>query len=154
MKVQSVDEDGNVVPSATGALVRNPRTILVTNWHVVSGRDTFTGDRLNPKANLPFRVRVSLVGCMVYREIIEELPNGRREMERRTPFSQPFSIDTPLCESVDGVANPRWREHPDLGRVCDVAALDIGTEYRNLIRQLNPEISHPVPGTVYEPYSL
>ena len=135
---------------ATGLLLcPRSRTTLVTNWHVVSGRDAFTGKLLNDQLPMPTSLKVSMALCQVERKLVERTPNGSKERERRTPLLQPHVIDIPLYE--DGV--PRWKEHPELARICDVVALDIDSEYRTLRQQLNPDGHYTVPGTTYEPYS-
>lgn len=135
---------------ATGLLCNTyNRTTLVTNWHVVSAKDAFTGKRLNEQKPMPTNLRVSVALCEVERRLVEKTPRGSKETERRTLLLQPHVIEVPLYE--DGV--PKWKEHPTLGRVCDVVALDIDAEYRSLMNGLNPKLSYTVPGTTYEPYS-
>ena len=135
---------------ATGLLLYpRGRTTLVTNWHVVSGRDAFTGKHLSDQTPMPTSLKVSVVLCKVDRELVERTPNGSKERERRTPLLRPHVLDIPLFEN--GV--PRWKEHPELARVCDVVALDIDSEYRSLMKELNPDGHYTVPGTTYEPYS-
>lgn len=135
---------------ATGLLC-NPlgRTTLVTNWHVVSGKDAFTGKRLNERRPMPTNLRVSVALCEVERRLVEKTPNGSKETVRRTPFLEPLVIEVPLYEN----GAPKWKEHPTLGRICDVVALDIDVEYRSLMEKLNPKLYHTVPGTTHEPYS-
>ena len=135
---------------ATGLLCcPSGRTTLVTNWHVVSGKDAFTGKHLNKSCPMPTSLRVSVALCQVERKLLEKTPNGSKEEELRTPFQRPYVIDVPLYE--DGT--PRWKEHPTLGRICDVVALDIDSEYRSLVKRLNPQGYHTVPGTTCGPFS-
>ena len=135
---------------ATGLLCYSSgRTTLVTNWHVVSGKDAFTGKHLNESKQMPTILRVSVALCEVERKSLEKTPNGRKETELRTPLLRSCDIDVPLYE--DGT--PRWTEHPTLGRICDVVALDIDSEYRSLMTRLNPKGYHTVPGTTCEPFS-
>ena len=135
---------------ATGLLCYpSSRTTLVTNWHVVSGKDAFTGKHLNKCCLMPTSLRVSVALCEVERHLLEKTPTGSKETVRRTPLLRRCHIDVPLYE--DGT--PRWKEHPTLGAICDVVALDIDSEYRALRKRLNPQGYHTVPGTTCEPFS-
>ena len=150
LKLQPVSSVDQPLAHATGLLCYpSGRTTLVTNWHVVSGKDAFTGKHLNESKQMPTILRVSVALCEVERKSLEKTPNGRKETELRTPLLRPCDIDVPLYE--DGA--PRWKEHPTLGRICDVVALDIDSEYRSLMKRLNPQGYHTVPGTTREPFS-
>ena len=149
LKIESVYLD-QPIAHATGLLLYpQSRTTLVTNWHVVSGKDAFTAKHLNKQKLMPTGLRISVALCKVERSLVERTPKGSKERERRTLLTQSRVIDVPLYEE----GAPRWKEHPTLGRICDVVALDIDAEYRSLISELNPKGYHTVPGTTYEPYS-
>ena len=149
LKLQPVSVD-QPLAHATGLLCYpSGRTTLVTNWHVVSGKDAFTGKHLNESKQMPTILRVSVALCEVERKSLEKTPNGRKETELRTPLLRSCDRDVPLYE--DGT--PRWKEHPTLGRICDVVALDIDSECRSLMTRLNPKGYHTVPGTTCEPFS-
>ena len=109
----------------------------------------FTGKHLNESKRMPTSLRVSVALCEVERKSLEKTPNGRKETELRPPLLRSCEIDVPLYE--DGT--PRWKEHPTLGRICDVVALDIDSEYHSLMTRLNPKGYHTVPGTTCEPFS-
>ena len=149
LKIESVYSD-QPIARATGLLLYpQGRTTLVTNWHVVSGRDAFTAKHLHKQKFMPTSLRVSVALCKVERTLVQRSPNGSKEKERRTLLMQSRVIDVPLYEE----GAPRWKEHPTLGRICDVIALDIDAEYRSLVSELNPNGYHTVPGTTYESYS-
>ena len=149
LKLQPVCID-QPLAHATGLLCYpSSRTTLVTNWHVVSGKDAFTGKHLNRCHVMPTSLRVSVALCEVERKLLEKTPNGSKETERRTPLLQPCDIDVPLYEN----GAPRWKEHPTLGAICDVVALDIDSEYHSLRKKLNPQGYYTVPGTTCEPFS-
>ena len=142
--------DNQPLAHATGLLCYpSGRTTLVTNWHVVSGKDAFTGQHLDKSSLMPTSLRVSVALCEVERDLLAKTSKGSKETVRRTPLLRPRDIDVPLYE--DGT--PRWKEHPTLGRICDVVALDIDSEYRSLVKELNPQGYHTVPGTTNEPFS-
>ena len=149
LKLQPV-YDHQPLAHATGLLCfPSGRTTLVTNWHVVSGKDAFTGKHLSKVNLMPTSLRVSVALCQVKRTLLEKTANGSKATELRTPLLRSCDIDVPLYE--DG--SPRWKEHPTLGRICDVVSLDIDSEYRSLMTRLNPKGYHTVPGTTCEPFS-
>ena len=98
LKLQAVC--GNqTLAHATGLLCfPSGRTTLVTNWHVVSGKDAFTGKHLEKYKRMPTSLRVSVALCEVERKLIEKTPNGSRETELRTPLLRSCDIDVPLYE--------------------------------------------------------
>lgn len=75
---------------------------LVTNWHVVSGRNHETGKCLNKMGGLPDRLCV-------------HVPYH----ERRAP---PVVVTVP---TLNGEGEPVWTEHPRRGSAVDVVALPI-----------------------------
>jgi Trypsin-like peptidase domain len=96
---------GQVIGSATGFIVQREGTAyLVTNRHVVTGRDQFTGKTLHDMGALPDALT-----------ILHALPQkpDRQEWEGRTE----------RLFGKDGV--PRWREHPQWGDKVDVVALPL-----------------------------
>ncbi len=48
---------------------------------------------------------------------------------------------------------PTWKEHPSLGRLCDVVALDFQKEYTDLTTTLNPSHSYSIPSTSKEVFN-
>lgn len=78
------------------------RLSLLTNWHVVSGRNHETGKVTHPQAGVPDHLRVHVP--------LNDL--GAPSLIVRVP-------------TVNADGNPLWVEHPKHGRAVDVAALDI-----------------------------
>ncbi len=88
--------------SATGFPVEsNDEYCLITNWHVVAGRNPDTGELLSDTGALPDEVRVA-------------------HHERGSLGS--WVIRSEALHDSEG--NPRWIEHP-AGRLVDVVALPI-----------------------------
>jgi hypothetical protein len=91
--------------SATGFIVmHNLQPYLITNWHVVSGRDVGNGKPLADHGGLPDKIEIWHN---------HEAPRG-------------FYAWTPVTEKlVDPESAPRWLEHPRFGRGVDVVALPL-----------------------------
>ena len=78
------------------------RLSLVTNWHVVSGRNNETGEVTHKLGGIPDHLRV-------------HVPLNDRE-------EPPLIVKV---ATVDSDGEPLWVEHPEYGRSVDIAALDI-----------------------------
>lgn len=78
------------------------RLSLVTNWHVVSGRNHETGDVTHKQGGIPDHLRV-------------HVPLNDRGLP-------PLIVKVP---TVDEEGEPLWIEHPEYGRDVDIAALQI-----------------------------
>ena len=94
----------------------NGRLHLVTNWHVVTGRDPNTPSQSSTGA-VPLVLR-----CRIHRL-------ARRDDDGKF-FFRPFA---PVClnlpiNSEDG-ESPKWREHPEFGCIIDVVAIDVDDEF-------------------------
>ncbi|HKX24344.1 MAG TPA: serine protease [Candidatus Saccharimonadales bacterium] len=96
---------GNSLASATGFVVRhNQEAYLVTNWHVVAGRDPRTGQSKDKTGAVPDTLTATFT--------------------RKLAPAQLEWIDVDLKLSDDeGV--PIWLEHPRHGRRVDVVALKL-----------------------------
>ncbi|WP_340317918.1 S1 family peptidase [Rhizorhabdus argentea] len=89
--------------SATGFLwTLHGRHFLITNWHVVTGRNHETGKCLLDNAAIPDRIVVSF-------------PRDER-------LAPPLDV---TVWTVDRDGNPRWTEHPIYRQSVDVVALPI-----------------------------
>lgn len=94
--------NGNLLSTATGIIVEHKsKYFLVTNWHVLSGRNPENGQPLSQTAGIPDEVRIA-------HHLKAELGTWRFTGE---------SLLTP-----DG--SPRWISHPR-GPEVDVAALQL-----------------------------
>ncbi|MDJ0276014.1 serine protease [Sphingomonas sp. 2R-10] len=78
------------------------RLALVTNWHVVSGRNNETNQVTHKLGGIPDHLRVHVPF-----------------KDRAKP---PMIVRVP---TVDADQKPLWVEHPEYGRQIDIAALDI-----------------------------
>jgi len=83
-------------------LGQDHRLTLVTNWHVVSGRNHETGEATHRQGGIPDQLRV-------------HVPLN----ERKAP---PRIVIVPL---VDAEGGPLWVEHPKFGHEVDIAALSV-----------------------------
>ena len=96
---------GSVLGSGTGFIVKRANTaFLITNWHVLSGRNPSTGKPLTTTGALPDVVAI-------WHHIRGKLGTWGRRFEALT--------------NPDG--SNKWLEHPD-GRTIDVVALPITTD--------------------------
>ncbi len=95
---------GKILGPASGALwKRSNRTYLISNWHVFSGRNTYTGQPLVEKSGaLPDTISL---------KIAMETING----------IEWFNLDLPLHDGL----NSKWLQHPTKAQDIDVAALEI-----------------------------
>jgi len=88
------------------------RTLLLTNWHILSGRNPLTGAPLDERtAAIPNRLEF-----MAYKLI--SAPDARG---MATFTYNPVAVN--ICD--DDLTAARWLEHPTFGRRVDVGALDI-----------------------------
>lgn len=123
--------NGHDLSTATGFIVtHDSKHFLVTNWHVLSGRNSETGQPLSPTAGIPDEVRIAhhLKGRLGTWQFL-----GERLL------------------SPDG--SPDWLSHP-LGARIDVAALELKNipdkiqiypfDLRLADTDLNPCVAMPV----------
>lgn len=94
--------NGNLLSTATGIVVEhNAKYFLITNWHVLSGRDPNTGKPLSSTAGIPDEVRIA-------HHVKGKLGKWRFHGEAL----------------LDSDGDPRWISHP-LGAKVDIAALEL-----------------------------
>jgi len=95
--------NGQELGSATGFVVeRDSRHYLITNWHVVTGRNPRTGANIHPTGAWP--------------DEIMAIQNAAGMLGQWIPKSQQLH---------DSKGNPLWLEHPTHGRQVDVVALPL-----------------------------
>ena len=115
--VHVLGANGVKLSQATAFFYRadNGRLHLVTNWHIVTGRD--------PQAPSNSRTGAvpQVLRCLMHRV---ELDKEGREYFRP---SQPVHGDLPL-NSEDGEC-PLWKEHPSLRFKVDVVAIDVENDF-------------------------
>lgn len=93
-------EGGQTIGIATGFVVKNDIPLLITNWHVLSGRDPATNKILNSKGKVPDEVGI------IHRHV-----NG-------------LGHHKVIYESLYDGNVPNWIEHTD-GKTVDVTALPL-----------------------------
>ncbi len=117
LKLEAIDEYGNRMADATGFLFRfRERLHLVTNWHVVSGRDAFDGTFLDKNNRMPMTLKVMMLLCLVTDDDLAPTISIPLELPLRR-------------EDESGARIPTWRQHP-LGETVDVVAMDVDWEFR------------------------
>lgn len=92
---------------------RNGKLFLVTNWHVVSGRNADTKECLDSHGALPNKLKIYLPQKMEKGDFAFELNRY---------------CEIPLCDSED---NRRWFELEKNGRMVDIALIPIKEEEIN-----------------------
>lgn len=105
--------DETKLSHASGFLwVHDSRIFLVTNWHVLSGRDARSGEAMHPAGGIPNKLKIYTYRCV------------DTATKSETPLRVTHtSIVVPLVD-LDG-QSPTWIEHPSRGQSVDVAALDV-----------------------------
>lgn len=88
------------------------RTFLVTNWHVLSGRNPLDGKPMRDDAAIPNGLRF-----FSYRRV------GGSTARKGSFCVDYVQVLVPLDDASTGA--PRWLEHSSYGRHVDVAALDV-----------------------------
>jgi hypothetical protein len=88
------------------------RIFLVTNWHVLSGRNALTGAVMHATGAIPSELKV----------------HSYLRVGTPTPPEKGFRVTytSIVVQLVDSATQlPKWVEHPAYGRRVDVAALDV-----------------------------
>lgn len=112
--------DGHPISAATGFVVTSPRgPVLCTNWHVVAGRNAFTGQILSDKGAIPNQLRI----------------------HHRSPTGA--TVNVPRVEPLSDDDQPRWIEHPKWRQRVDAVALPL-TQIDDKLT-LHPVSIDPVP---------
>lgn len=103
---QILQYDGDrLLGAATGFFFEHAeQLLLITNWHVVTGRDPFTKAPLGSAEECPDHIRA---------KFLVTLPDGT------SAAASASRVD------IYDASGPKWYEHPDLGSHCDVVALPL-----------------------------
>lgn len=108
--------NGHIIGNATGFFLKPKQTwYLVTNWHVLSGRDPRTGQCRSPTGAVPDT-------CLYL------VPSMHDQSIRWS--QQAFSLGDALLKSA------RWVQHPDYGQSVDVAAFPLGDTLPSQVRNI------------------
>ncbi|MBV1939889.1 serine protease [Streptomyces sp. BV286] len=106
--------------SATGfTVMHNDLPLLITNWHVVSGRNPITGQPMAASGATPDTLTIRHLTKVTSEEINWD------------------DFDEPL---IDNEERPLWFEHPDYGRRVDVVALPLTNTQGVHIQPYGPEV--------------
>lgn len=94
--------DGQPLGSATGFVAESQAgPVLVTNWHVLAGRNPRTKEPLSPQGAIPNEILILHNSAAALGQWIERV------------------------EGLEVNGTPRWFEHPTLGDKADFAALPL-----------------------------
>lgn len=124
-----------VLGTGTGFVVfSDKRSYLVTNWHVITGRDPLTDDPTGSSSAKPSYIEADV--------IVESAADQRLRKVR---------YDLRLYDD-DGRA--RWLVHPTLGRAVDVVAFAFGPAYPARTEDFKPyDASEPADPAAFTPTS-
>ncbi|MFI9274023.1 trypsin-like peptidase domain-containing protein [Kitasatospora sp. NPDC052896] len=101
--------NGHALGTATGFVYAHAgKQFLITNWHVVSGRNRVSGQPIHRSAATPDAVAV--------RYLMDAGRGTASNVMRWTDISEPLLGET---------GDPLWIEHPVFGRRVDVVALPL-----------------------------
>ena len=115
------DQEGLIGAGTAFFYSHDEKLFLITNWHNVSGRDSFTKTPVHGAGRLPLSLTLKLATEM---EDGESFAIMGRELELYADYS------------------PIWLEHPELGSNCDVVAVPIESADRIPTEMHNPVNSH------------
>lgn len=123
--------NNNLISKASGFQIHNGHKYLITNWHVVTGRNFITNECLNSNCAIPDKIIVT------YKKYIE---------------SDKYEWTKSEILLYDSDGNPTWYEHPKYGHKIDVIAipLEMYPHYQhykesfNLNTNYNLNVTEPV----------
>lgn len=116
--------NGEIIGPASGFLIRYHATwFVVTNWHVLSGRNPATGQPLHRMGAVPSQCRFNVISR-----------DGAADELRWTTHT----FD--LGDLAAGTAN--WRQHPRAGQDVDIAVLPLEDGQQGLAKDLLEEGAH------------
>lgn len=98
-----------LIGTATGFQVHSLRKYLITNWHVVSGRNFITNECLSDTCAIPDKIIVT------YKKFIAD---------------DNYEWTKTEIKLYDNEENPIWYEHPKYGHLVDVVAIPLETNSR------------------------
>lgn len=121
---------GNRLSTGTGFIVESPiGHALLTNRHIVTGRNNDTGEPVSPTAGIPTEI------------VISHNKNGA--------LGSWISQVEPLYDKAD---QPLWHEHPTLGASADFVAVPLtqtnDVEFRTYSLEEESPIPHPKPSDI------
>ena len=88
---------------------------LITNWHVVTGRNFLTRKLLDSQGAEPSDIKANL---QTWHDVYPAVPAGKPLQETFKAF-WPVPYSAKLYENTE----PQWFEHPKYSHLCDIVAL-------------------------------
>lgn len=115
---------GIVLSSSTGFLIsKKEKIFLITNRHVVTGKDTFTGEELD-------KINCGLPNELIVNFTYKVVKNGQENL-----WQNPFLI--PLYRNGEIIEEDKlWLEHPEYKDKIDIIALDVTSICQNSKKNL------------------
>jgi hypothetical protein len=111
----TISGNGHMLGTATGFIVKQgAEFFLVTNWHVLSGRSTYSNQPLDSNATLPDKLEVSML---------------------TNDLTSTATLTVPL---VDENGEALWIAHPS-GRAIDIAAIRLRADEHVAARPIDIE---------------
>lgn len=111
--INSHNDEESVLSTATGFLLnKNKKNFLITNKHVVTGKNTFTNENLDEYGRIPILLRIYLYNEIKKDGTIEYLFANENIISL-------YKNDEPIAK------NKLWLEHHKYGGKVDIAAIDI-----------------------------
>lgn len=102
VQIQMCDFGGAIARGSAFVFTSDDEEFLITNWHNVSGRHSFTGKCLDPDLRVPTYLQL---------RVTAKESSGKH-------YLGDYRLD--LYEES---GKPRWFEHPELNSFCDVVAI-------------------------------
>lgn len=109
---------------------KDGRLFLVTNWHVLTGMNPFTGQPISEHGGQPDHLIVRMQARFF---------SGSQPIEARVPR---------LLQLRDAASEPRWLVHPEYGKLVDVAVLPVEESPLYSPSPINDMSTTSVPTTV------
>ena len=110
-------ETGHPMGTGTGFFCSyKDKIYVITNYHVLSGLNPFTGEILHPSGAVPGKIEFDF-------DIIRDLPNDRKQ---HIPHRYSINLYNAEDERL-------WLEHPQFGNNCDVVAFELNEELKSQI---------------------
>lgn len=101
-----LEDNGGIISSGTGFFYDyGGACYLLTNWHIVSGKNPFNGDYIAKRHRRPTKLTAKLAQWL--------------DPSKKYFMIKPVEIEL----YTNGLKNPVWFEHPTLGYKCDIVAI-------------------------------
>ena len=115
-QIEMWDEQGRIATATAFFYEAKEEWSLVTNWHVVSGKDPFSGEPLSRNPIFPVYAKIAVA---TWTGTLDA--KGDREFVTCPRRHELYGLDR-----HGGRSCALWFEHPEYGRTCDVVAFPLG----------------------------